>query len=104
VTARFENLDHAELLAAASTVRAEALASVEESRSVPVLLCLLRHESAIVREGAVYGISRFIHREDVLSALKMSVLLDLSKGVKKAAAEAIEDWHHWIRKTGFRHG
>lgn len=98
ISPRIEQLDHAELLTAARTVQepatltfiAEALGSVAEKDAVPVLLALLQHPSALVREGAVYGIRQFIQRNDVFDALKSIATNDPSNGVREAATETVE--------------
>lgn len=57
---------------------------------VPALLRTLRHDRAIVREGAVYGL-RF-HRGDirVLEALQKTADDDASSGVRLAAREVLD--------------
>lgn len=58
---------------------------------IPVLFELSDHDSSLVREGVVYGLEHHIHREDVINKLKLIAEKDPAKGVRKAAAEALED-------------
>jgi hypothetical protein len=72
------------------TFAAEAMGFLEDSTIVKrILLPLLSHPSALVREGAVYGISRHIDANvsEVLRNLSKS---DPSPGVREAATEALD--------------
>ena len=66
--------------------------------SVRVLLVLLRHESPLVREGAIYGLSRQLARggwvpcrEWIIDQLEGLKERDTSPGVRAAAQEALSD-------------
>jgi len=72
------------------TFAAEILGSVNDrALVVRTLLPLLDHASALVREGAVYGLSGHMTPE-VTTRLRQVVALDPSHGVSTAAREALE--------------
>lgn len=72
------------------TFVAEALGAWPDAdRAVAWLLQLTRHESAIVREGAVYGLARLTHRQGVRNELWRLAFGDPSVGVRVAAGEAL---------------
>ena len=72
------------------TFAAEAAgAIVDRARAVPVLLSLLRHADALVREGAIYGLASDA-APDVLAALQRIAAGDPSAGVRAAANDAVE--------------
>jgi hypothetical protein len=51
---------------------------------------LLRHASAIVREGAIYGLQKHLNAE-VRSALEAVVNSDASRAVRTAAEDALDE-------------
>ena len=67
---------------------------------LPVLRQLLKHISAIVREGALIGLSAFyLYKEhkvkfpqDVLERIKIMAQSDPSPTIKECAKSIIEDW------------
>ncbi|SRR6266568_2229249 len=72
------------------TFAAEILGSVDDrALVVRTLLPLLDHESALVREGAIYGLSAHMTPE-VTTRLRQVAQLDPSPGVGTAAHEALE--------------
>jgi HEAT repeat protein len=73
------------------TFAAEALGRVDEALSLPVLFALARDSSRLVREGAVYGLSRHVRNADVRAVLMRMSKEDPSPGVRTTAAEALDD-------------
>jgi HEAT repeat protein len=68
---------------------AEAAGYVQDrAKAQPVLLGLLLHGSALIREGAVYGLAND-RDEPVLAALAHVGQHDRSAGVRDAAIEAL---------------
>lgn len=61
----------------------------EDERNVPALIALLGHADALVREGVVYGLSRWTSRADVVLALE-ALRFDPSPGVRMAASDALD--------------
>jgi HEAT repeat protein len=55
---------------------------------VPALLALLKHESALVREGAVYGLAQ--HEGDSIDDELRTLVADPSPGVRTAAKDILE--------------
>ena len=53
------------------------------------LLALLRHDSPLVREGAVYGLAK-LDSPSSLEALRLVAYSDRSPGVREAATEALD--------------
>ncbi|MEI9947459.1 MAG: HEAT repeat domain-containing protein [Pseudomonadota bacterium] len=79
-------LDNADL-----SLAAEALGRAASRDIVyQALLPLLRHTSAIVREGAIYGIGARRLTDDAKAALSRVANKDPSPGVRAAATEAME--------------
>ena len=76
---------------AALTFAAEAMGNARDSEMArAALITLLRHPSAVVREGAILGIQRHL---DAASRLLLSELLDdASPAVRVTARDAIEDF------------
>jgi hypothetical protein len=73
------------------TFAVETVGRVRDSRVVRrVLLPLLHHPSAVVREGVIYGITNHLDAESRRELGRM-VRQDLSPGVRKAAEEALSD-------------
>jgi HEAT repeat protein len=69
---------------------AEAAGNIEEFSSVrDILLNLLKHKSALVREGAIYGLARHID-EEMFDTIRNIGFNDPSPGVREAALEAID--------------
>lgn len=67
-----------------------------------VLSCLMKlldHESAVVREGAVYGVR---YHKVPLTVLKLEEmkLNDPSEGVKEAVRDVLHDWEFDEKKEG----
>jgi HEAT repeats len=54
------------------------------------LLPLLRHESAVVREGVIYGISHHLN-DEALAMLRKIATLDSSPAVRNAAADLFDE-------------
>lgn len=73
------------------TFAAEAAGRITSLDVTPALLTLLRHPSAIVREGVVYGLARHVDKPHVRSALKEVFIQDPSPAVRSAVADALED-------------
>lgn len=72
-------------------VAAEVLRKVPGSADV--LLTLLQHPSAVVREGAVYGAEGHLDDERIPQRLQEMALNDSSRGVRCAAASAVDmEW------------
>lgn len=81
-----DTLDLADL-----TFAAEIAGEINDERLVvPTLLKLLDHESSLVREGAVYGLSNHL-TDEVRGRLRLLGLNDASQGVRDAASDALED-------------
>lgn len=74
------------------TFAAEAVGSIaDRAKAVEVLLPLLQHASPLVREGAVYGLSRHLGwHEWARARLEFVAQEDPSPGVRDAAREALE--------------
>jgi len=71
------------------TFAAEAAGAIEDSDIVRDALCaLLKHESPLVREGAIYGLVHHLD-DSVVVSLRRIVDLDPSPGVRDAAADAL---------------
>jgi hypothetical protein len=72
------------------TFAAEALgAMADTSRAQAALLQLLRHESALVREGAVYGAAKLLPSASLEVVLEEISKRDPSNGVRTAAADVL---------------
>jgi hypothetical protein len=77
------------------TFAAEIMGSLEDWPTVlPMLKHLLRHESPVVREGAVYGLVRHADRVPSLraavrTAIESLLRAEMSPGVRAAASEAL---------------
>jgi hypothetical protein len=71
------------------TFAAEHLGKAAASISVPVLLELLHHESPLVREGALYGLSKHCKNKDVQDALQKCVQTDVSQSIKDISEELL---------------
>ncbi len=71
------------------TFAAEWLGQCDASLAVPALLLLLSHESAVVREGAIYGLGNHVDVGEVRGMLDRLVSTDASQAVRLAALEAI---------------
>ncbi len=73
------------------TFAAEAAGRIADpSRAIPVLLGLLSHESALVREGVIYGLAP--HSESVLVAAHLASIAvgDSDEDIRQMAQEALE--------------
>jgi HEAT repeat protein len=77
------------------TYAAEYLGKVEDESLadgiVESLLHLTENPSALVREGAIYGLEEYTDIPDVLERLKQLSEADPSPGVKEAASETLEN-------------
>ncbi len=81
---------HGNLRAPQLTFAAEIAGSIPDSAVVePVLLDLLDHPSPLVREGAIYGLSRHLSKEVRRQLARVSET-DPSPAVRSAARDAIE--------------
>jgi len=79
------------LLSADLTFAAEAAGRIPDSDRVKkALLPLLKHPSAVVREGAIYGLARHLDKQ-IATALEKLAYEDDSPGVREAALELISD-------------
>jgi HEAT repeat protein len=72
------------------TFAAEELGAHDSPRVRAVLLRLLEHPSAVVREGAIYGLARGDLTDDIAAALTKLAKLDTSDGVRSAAIGALD--------------
>ena len=73
------------------TFAAEAVGRINNSVLVrDTLLPLLKHASAVVREGAIYGLSNHLD-DDARDVIKLIAQSDPSLGVRAAAAELLDD-------------
>ena len=71
------------------TFAAEIAGGIDDSAKVrPALLVLFRHHDAVVREGAIYGISRHID-DTVKFELQRLVRSDPSAAVRSAASDLL---------------
>ena len=85
-------LDNAELsLAAEAFGRAEDLTLVRQT-----LVSLLKHKSALVREGAIYGLAE-LGFEDVRVAIEATAKGDAHAGVRRAAGAVLAGWQEQSR-------
>lgn len=85
-------LDNAELsLAAEAFGRAEDLTLVRQT-----LVPLLKHKSALVREGAIYGLAE-LGFEDVRVAIEATAKGDAHAGVRRAAGAVLAGWQEQSR-------
>lgn len=72
------------------TYAAEALGLISDADlAARTLLPLLKHPTPVVREGAVYGLTRLPDRSDVKMALDETAAHDPSPGVREAAGESL---------------
>jgi len=73
------------------TYAAEILGDAKDSRLVKkALLPLLKHESPIVREGAILGLARHLD-EEVRGALEDVAANDQSETIRRSASETLTD-------------
>lgn len=73
------------------SLAAEALGKSEEPIAVPVLLELLKHDLALIREGAVLGLYYFQSDEIVKTHLIETAKNDKSPAVKNVAKDVIHE-------------
>ena len=79
------------LRAADLTFAAEAAGTIEDPEGVrAVLRALLAHPSAVVREGAIYGLARHLNGE-MRTALLQLTASESSPGVSSAIRDVLED-------------
>jgi len=57
---------------------------------VPVLIRALDHPSAVVREGAIAGLTKHASREDVRAAVRALLARETSKVLREVATEFLE--------------
>jgi hypothetical protein len=57
-----------------------------------VLIDLLRHPSAVVREGAVYGLGCYRPTLELRVTLELTSTTDTSPGVRAAAQDMLDNW------------
>ena len=75
------------------TFAAEWLGRSKHHRAAEVLIPLLKHPAAVVREGAVYGLSNL----EITNTIRFALLQhadaehEASPGVREAAQEALDD-------------
>jgi len=80
-------LDNAEL-----TLAAEAMGRAEDRKLVRQSLThLLKHQSALVREGAIYGLAE-LGSLDIRAAVATLARTDTHPGVQRAAKAVLADW------------
>jgi HEAT repeat protein len=85
-------LDDQDLTISLRTFAAEAAGGIELSAAaVPSLLPLLEHPSAVVREGAVYGLANHLDYAGVREQLGLVASGDVSPGVRRAALDTLDD-------------
>jgi HEAT repeat protein len=73
------------------TFAAEAVGLLSDSKAVRrVLVPLLGHPEAVVREGAIYGIANHLD-EETTKRIKAIAATDSSPGVRQAASESLDD-------------
>jgi hypothetical protein len=83
-------VQHDRLAVPTLTFVAEALGDLRDKVTAKRLLVrLLSHRSAVVREGAVYGLQNLVD-DDVRAALRETAEGDVSPGVRAAAEEALD--------------
>ncbi|TKC97114.1 HEAT repeat domain-containing protein [Polyangium fumosum] len=84
-------MEHGNLEPADLTFAAEIAGRTVEGSSIRrVLLKLLEHPKAVVREGAIYGLGAHLD-EPVRAALRRLALYDPSNAVRAAASDALDD-------------
>nr|MDQ3398241.1 HEAT repeat domain-containing protein [Deinococcota bacterium] len=92
-----EIVNNASLTPPLLTYAAEYLGNIKNKdeglaeRIVESLLRLTENMSALVREGAIYGLEDYLDRPDVAERLTQIIASDSSPGVKAAAQEALEE-------------
>lgn len=74
-----------------TAIYADLLGQSDNPGALDELLELLRHPSEIVREGAVFGLSRHTETYRVEVALQNAAAHDPSDDVRSAAADALGD-------------
>jgi len=81
-----ENISPADLTFAAS-----AAGDIPDSELVvPMLLKLLEHKSAIVREGAIYGLSNYLPSDTIYDKFRELRSSDHSTGVRETLAQILD--------------
>jgi len=74
------------------TYVAEVIGRREDNpKVIDVLIKLTKHKSALVREGAVYGLSYHPDNGNVVTALKEMLKVETSQGVKEAIEEVLDE-------------
>ncbi len=73
------------------TFAAEALRLVRRDLAVPTILRLLTHTSALVREGALYGILD-ADRDLVIEVVRDLSLNDPSLSIRGITSSRLDDW------------
>ena len=89
-----------ELSTGALALAAELLGHAPAEIAEPILLELLQHSNALVREGAVYG--AYLHRTPAIgAAVQHNARCDVSEGVRDAAQDTLDDWAREALKALF---
>ncbi|MDX2053610.1 MAG: hypothetical protein SFV15_14515 [Polyangiaceae bacterium] len=79
------------------SLAAEAIGRVEDVALVrQTLVPLLKHKSALVREGALYGLAE-LGFEDVRVVIETIAKGDAHAGVRRAAAAVLAGWNQQTR-------
>lgn len=74
------------------TFGAEYMGKVQDEILVrDTLLPLLSHPSAIVREGAIYGVQNHMSQE-IMQKLQSIAQTDLSPTIRQTARDALDEW------------
>jgi len=64
------------------------------SKDYALLICCVAicHEKSYVREGALYGLARYIKDPDIRAMVEHVAEHDNSAAIREIAAECLEDW------------
>lgn len=80
-----------ELSVADISIAAEVAGShLPGEKVVPVLIRLLQHQRAVVREGALLGLSYHLHRGDAMGAMRKVLMTDPSQVIREVADELLQ--------------
>lgn len=72
------------------TFGAEGLGYTDTDEACELLVSLASHTSSIVREGAIYGLSRHLKRESARNTLQLLATTDVSITIRECALEVLE--------------
>ena len=81
----------AEVRPAHLSVAAEVLGGVAGTVAIDPLLRVLRHQSPMVREAAIFGLSRHGRDARVRAAIQRASMTDASPAVREASADALDE-------------